>query len=719
MVESSRRAHRRALARLIAVACVASGPLSFAQARAEAHTGELPAFQTDFGGVGLLQTPTARMARVGQFSFNFAKIDPYSNYAVSLQPFSWMEAGFRYTSIDNRLFGRDIAGDRDYLDKGVDAKFLLVDERRYIPAVALGFRDFGGTGLFGSEYFVANKRWYDFDLSLGLAWGYLGNRGDINNPLRVFGDSFREREDRSSDGGGNFNVKELFTGPIGVFGGIQYRTPFEPLTLQVEYDGNDYENEPLGNPQDQDSPINLGARLRVNDYLTLSAGWERGNTVMFGGTLSANLAHLTQPKSDPAPIVPRPTSDNESGDWDTVAAQLAQNAGIDATRITREGDALVVEGTPTKYRSMPEAELRANRILHNASQSSVSMFRYRWAERGMVMREDSLPRSPLPETPLVVEPALPFSDEDYRYGVQSIAANQRGRRKPSGDVLYEAAPDRFSWRLTPAINQNYGGPDGYLYQVLARADAEFVTDAHGWFSGSLAYTLLDNFDDYDYIADSDLPRVRTFIGRYLEETDLGIYNLQYTRTGRLADNWFGMAYAGYLEMMYAGAGGEVMYRPFNSGMAIGFDANYVKQRDFDTQFGLRDYETWVGNATAYIDTGIKDVLAQISVGRYLAGDIGTTLDFSRTFDSGVRLGAYATFTDAGDDYGEGSFDKGIYISMPLDVFFTKSTRRYASVAWRPLTRDGGAKLQRRYSLYGITDERDLGKYWDNFQKAEQ
>ena len=65
-----------------------------------------------------------------------------------------------------------------------------------------------------------------------------------------------------------------------------------PLTLQVEYDGNDYENEPLNNPQEQDSPVNFGARLKVSDNLSLSAGWERGNTAMFGGTLSLNLAKL-------------------------------------------------------------------------------------------------------------------------------------------------------------------------------------------------------------------------------------------------------------------------------------------------------------------------------------------------------------------------------------------------------------------------------------------
>ncbi|MDT9694099.1 YjbH domain-containing protein, partial [Streptomyces sp. P9(2023)] len=87
--------------------------------------------------------------------------------------------------------------------------------------------------------------------------------------------------------------------------------------------------------------------------------------------------------------------------------------------------------------------------------------------------------------------------------------------------------------------------------------AEYQTDPNGWLSSSVALTVLDNLDNYEYIADSDLPRVRTFIGDYLTESTLGIENLQYTRTAKLSDNVYALGYGGLLEMMYAGAGGEV------------------------------------------------------------------------------------------------------------------------------------------------------------------
>jgi hypothetical protein len=61
--------------------------------------------QNDFGGTGLLQTPTARMAPAGELSVNANRTEPYSRYSVSLQPLDWLEGSFRYTAITNRPYG--------------------------------------------------------------------------------------------------------------------------------------------------------------------------------------------------------------------------------------------------------------------------------------------------------------------------------------------------------------------------------------------------------------------------------------------------------------------------------------------------------------------------------------------------------------------------------------------------------------------------------------
>ncbi|HEY6509672.1 MAG TPA: YjbH domain-containing protein, partial [Vicinamibacterales bacterium] len=58
-----------------------------------------------------------------------------------------------------------------------------------------------------------------------------------------------------------------------------------------------------------------------------------------------------------------------------------------------------------------------------------------------------------------------------------------------------------------------------------------------------------------------------------------------------------------------------------------------------------------------------------------------------------------------EEFGEGSFDKGVYLSIPFDTLLTRSTNSYANILWRPLTRDGGAMLARGPSLYGLTRAR--------------
>ena len=61
--------------------------------------------QNDFGGAGLLQTPTARMAPEGAISFNANRTEPYSRYSISAQPLPWLEGTIRYIAVTNRDYG--------------------------------------------------------------------------------------------------------------------------------------------------------------------------------------------------------------------------------------------------------------------------------------------------------------------------------------------------------------------------------------------------------------------------------------------------------------------------------------------------------------------------------------------------------------------------------------------------------------------------------------
>ncbi|MCC5881183.1 MAG: YjbH domain-containing protein [Halomonas sp.] len=676
---------------------------SLACAMADTSPSRLGMGQGDFGGVGLMQTPSARMAPLGGFAFSLSRTAPYRRYNLFFQPTDWLEAGFRYVEVENRQYLAAI-GDRNNLDKGIDLKLRLREESRFWPQLAVGARDIGGTGLFAAEYLVASKRWHAFDVSLGIGWGYLGNQEDFTNPLSRLDDRFERRSGFTSGGdGGSVNLGSLFSGRSAMFGGIEYQTPWRPLVLQMELEGNDYQREPQRNHQQQDSRVNLGARLRLSDTIELKAGWQRGNTAMLGISFSTNLATVSQVKRDPPPVGLGEPPAEHSDDWSGLSRELDANAGVGVYRIYQSGNSLVIEGEPTRYPSLAESEYRAGRLLHNHLDSEVDTFRFHWHERGMPLRESVHDRQAMATAATSSAQA-----NRYRHGIYAHV----GQQPAPHNVLHETSSRGFSYSLEPQLEQNFGGPDGYLYRLSANLDSEYRLGRNDWLSATLTYTVDDNLGKYRYIGPSDLPRVRTQIGDYLAETDIGISNLQYTHTSQLGDDWFVMGYGGLLETMFAGAGGEILYRPFNSDVALGLDVNWVRQRDFDQRFEMLDYSTWTGHLTGYWQTDVEDVLLKASIGRYLAGDIGVTFDVSREFDSGIRLGGWATFTDAGSDFGEGSFDKGIYLSLPLDAFFVRSTRQRAQVAWRPLTRDGGAQLARRQTLFDLTEERSMGRYWD-------
>jgi len=690
--------------------------------------------QNDWGGAGLLQTPSARMNPEGQISLTGSYSSPHARYNLSMQPFPWFEGTFRYVSINNKRYGRpELSGDQHYKDKSIDFKVRLWEESHYMPEIAFGMIDVGGTGLFSSEYLVASKRFGNFDVSLGFATGYIGNRGDIANPLRWIDDGFEVRPPTS--GAGEFNTNANFRGPIGVFGGVSWQTSLEQLLVKVELDGNDYQNEPRNVPQKQSSPINLGLVYRPRPGIELTAGIERGNTAVVGLSLNGNLknARSNAPLLDrPAPPLrrhgPNTAASDTAGDdipvyaarltdtvdWSTVADQLQTEAGIDVSRITRRDRELIVHGAQNRYFYGAQGVGRGGRVLDNALQDddSIEWFTFAHERVGMPISETSMERQAFAD---YVERRIDLHTLAHKVELNPPAQQRR-------EDLYSAPFERFRYGIGPGYQQVMGGPDSFiLYQFSANLHANWRFSRNTWLDGTVSYDLLNNFDKFRYDAPTRLPRVRTWQRQYLTTSKLTVPTLQLTTAHQLGRDWYGMAYAGYLESMYGGAGGEVLYRPFGERWALGLDINQVRQRDFDQRAGFRDYEITTGHVTGYFTFGREQrVQATISAGKYLAGDIGSTVNVARRFDNGVTMGAWATKTNISSAiFGEGSFDKGIYFSVPMDFLLPRPTRARINIAWQPLLRDGGAKLVRRYSLHGLLGERDQEFLFDNLDWVDR
>lgn len=686
--------------------------------------------QSDFGGVGLMQMPTGRMAPEGEFNFSVTGSDEYLFYNVTLQLMPWLETTIRYTQVKDLPYSSSFPDvDNEYTDKGIDFKFRLWEESEYMPEIALGVRDFAGTGLFDAEFLAATKRYSNsklgtFDFTLGMGWGYLGTRDNVTNPFCKLGDKFCERSDEFLDSGGTTNFERAFKGPAALFGGVEFQTLHEPLRFKIEYDSNDYSEDYAVVRSEVDmtphTPWNFGVLYRLGHMADLRLSYERGDTLVAGLTLNTNFNDMPSFWRDtPTPEVESNQPEELSDvDWERVTEDLDKIAGYQNTRIYVDDNTVTVVGEQKKYRDRTEAHEKAAAVLHNEMPDDIDTYAINELSRGLVGEQTIISK----------EKYRDFAQVNY-INPEIEDATAKASNKPSGESVYDGF-ERFDWGFAPKLVQTLGNAeDFYLFSVGLSGNASYWLTDNLEIGGSLYWDWYNNYDKFIYVTPPDgttVPRVRTMFRAYQNEHAVTMSNLQLTWFQEYSDTMDQQFYAGYLESMFAGVGTEFLYRPQGANWAIGADVNVISQRDPQSYFGVYD-EKWqnvpeYGRPFQVIDKGftgfvsgyyypqwefLQDLMIQVDVGQFLAGDVGTQINVSKQFKSGVIAGAFASFTDlSADEFGEGSFTKGFYLSIPFDIMTVKPSNNRANFSWQPLTRDGGQKLGRKYSLIELTDERN-------------
>ncbi|MEZ8455992.1 YjbH domain-containing protein [Vibrio cyclitrophicus] len=690
--------------------------------------------QMNFGGVGLMQMPTGRMAPEGEFNFSASFNNEYYFYNVSLQVMPWLETTIRYTQVQDLLYsgGADqdcsqnsFSGCTKYTDKGIDFKLRLIEEGYYLPEVSVGMRDFGGTGLFDGEFVAATKRFGPVDFTLGMAWGYMGTSGNFTNPLCKASDKYCDRPSDTKGNGGSVDFERWFKGDAAIYGGFEYQTPYKPLTLKLEYDGNDYSQDfPVvrgGVDMTQHTPWNVGAVYRFTDWGSAKVSYERGDTLTLGFDLSTNFNEMYSVWRDTETAELRPSGVERVDDIDmaALASQLETIAGYEQAQILVDDNSIVVKGTQVKYRDRDIAVERGATVIANAVPSYIDTYKIIENDKSMELTETT-----------VNAQAFKAAANNNYLNAQTRDASHTHELERKKSVIYHDGRERFDVSISPNLAQSFGSAENfYLYSLGLYTNASFWALNNVELSGSLYVNLIDNYDKFNYTVPSDgtdqTPRVRTLFRSYVDDP-VRLDRLQLTWFEDYGSGVYTQAYGGYLESMFAGVGGEILYRPFNQNWAIGADMTAISQRDPESWFGTFDQEIQVNpddSSRTYkvIDKGttgfitgyytpqwdfLSDTLLKVGVGKFLAGDIGTRVDFSKQFKSGVIAGAFVSLTDmTTEEYGEGSYTKGFYVSIPFDLVTVKPSSSRAGFTWLPITRDGGQVLNKQYNLFDQTDAR--------------
>ncbi len=674
---------------------------------------------SNYGNTGILQIPNARFLEEGSMRLTFSSSYPNEYTAYTASPFPWMEATYRYTEIKNKLYGpAAYSGNQTWKDKGFDLKFRLLKEGYLMPEIALGLRDLAGTGAFSSEFIVGTKSVGNFDISLGIGWGMLGLEGGLGNPFSFINETYKKRNSVGSQIGGDLGFEKWFTGRASLLGGIEYDLDKLGLRLKLEYDTTNPDRVPFPRlPVEVKSRINIGLNYYLAESLNLGVAFERGNQFRVSFTLKGLFNKDTLKKPKPKNVVRLKQEQsknllNNKGLFYRSLNRSLRDESIYIQGATLEKDHVSVSVASTKFTSFSRIAGRSYRIASALSPESVKTINLHVMNGDFEVATVSVDRGS-------ADNANNFNLSDKELLLQTkISSNTSNPFYDSSDFSPKLNFPEFSWNMSPALKHQIGGPEAfYLGQLFWRTDTTIKFKRGLSLYTTFGIDLYNNFNELNNPSYSSIPHVRSDIQDYLQEGKNNIQRMQLEYMYSPKKDWFMRFDLGLLEEMFGGFGGEILYRPFDKNIEYGLSLHKVKQREYKQRLGFRDYETTTGHLGVYYDFP-SGVSAQILAGKYLAGDVGATLDLSRRFGTGFILGVFATKTNlSSEEFGEGSFDKGFYFSIPTKLFYTDYRRGNITFGLHPLTKDGGAILVHHHSLHGIlgdSNQNSFNRDWSDF-----
>jgi len=733
-----------------------------------ADQGDSPS-PSNYGGVGLLDMHTARFLPDGYLALTTSFTKPDDRYALTFQALPWAEFTFRYAithglfdtgvPLNDRSFDLKVRlsreteylpqlamGFQDILGTGVYSAEYFVGSKRFGPldfTLGVGWGRLGSRGAFENPLGLLSKSFLTRTVNVGsggvpLLKSYFHGPDvglfagvEYDTPI----ENLRLKIEYSSDA----YVDEKrqsgndFSFPLNV--GFNY-SPFSWLNIGLSLMHGHYAGLQINalidsSAENWQSRLNPPPRFRSraeDEARTILQSGEAAAASTVPAIVTRNIdLGARQPNAEPAENVApeRQTSQSpeivsSSNGTTSNARQVPPTATVTALdpgpiaqiRQGLDSQDLVLVGTAIKqsklvtliennrYRRDTEAISRTARVLSATAPPNIEDFEITLLRVGVPLTTVTLPRSQIDNlAERDGSPAELFNASELSPGQsETLDHLQPGLFPQLGGVVY------------PVFRQSLFDPDNPVYVRFGVGATEGLRLTRSWFvEGSLLASLYDDFDQIRRDANSGLPHVRSDIAQYLKKGRVEIADLSTSYFFKLAPEIYGRARAGYLEEMFAGAGGELLYRPFGQRWAIGADLWFVQQRDYHVLFDLRHYRALTGHLTAYYQMPWHDVRLAVSAGQYLAGDKGVTFEFSRRFSTGVQIGAWFTLTNvSAKQFGEGSFDKGIRIIIPFEWVAPFATQSGYDLSLRPIQRDGGQRLNGDSILYQITEPSSYG-----------
>ena len=642
---------------------------------------------------------------------------------LTVSPFNWLEASYFYYRPSDLEWGpNNVRG--YFLDKGFNVKFIYRPKNNNVPNIAIGLDDFAGTGYFTREYLVATSIQSNIKYSLGIGWGKFAGNNSFKNPLSELSSSLLSRPLVSDNYnlGGSLSYDKWFRGNASIFGGLEWRiSNINGLNFKLEYDPFNYFDFSAVNRPDaiydirkKDSDLNIGLSYALNKHLTIDASYIKGNTfnISFNMGITFNDSLSTKPKFKPALVKQDERKKEKSIFYENLLFNLNNNSLFLQTSTLHKNSNLDLTISTADHRNAIRSSSYAAYIAKEVADLNdidLSLINVTHINAGIELNNITYIAQHLS-----AENNIPIELKIRNSILDSGNTNKflEDEFKPSINF-----PVIFS-SISPSIASHVGNPEKFYFGgINLQYISEVQFNRNLLLSTELNLPLYNNFQDTISGPSSSMRHVRTDVMQYLKEDDMYIKRMQLDYIWSPYKDIYAKITGGIFEPMFAGYGGELLFKPFDRNYNIGLELFHVKQRSFDQRFNFQDYETITGHITLgyQFAAGIE---SNLSFGRYLAKDDGYTFDIGRRTKSGFKAGVYFTRTNVSAElFGEGSFDKGFYFQIPIDLFNNEYRGNYSTFKLSPLTRDGGARLIHDKDLRGLiynSSFYELNRQWNGF-----
>ncbi len=636
------------------------------------------------GTIGLNIIPTARMDKEGTIRIGTSTTDPYLYNFLGFQVAKPLYVNVRQTSEISSLLD---SADRLY--PSLDFKLQLMEENAKRPALVIGANSAFGHKRTSSEYIALSKRKGNFDFTGGLAWGRFAGRGHIKNPFSVVSSHFEKDRDFNSDT--PQSIDGWLTGEeASFFGGIEYFTPMKGLSLKADYAAFDYGSETTTNAGfNEAQPWSVGLNYKPWKPLDLSVG------VIGGEKLIARLS----------------LQDNISK-WPGRSSAKVEPPELLYPREDYQGSHKAVLNLKT-YQSTPQQVGHTARQVANQSSATNENIEIALNHKGLKGPTLQLIRRDLEEAVLnnhgSVEEIwhdvnfLPNKTPFFR--LKNYFKNKEHKNKIKRFIL----DNRISLSEEDST---------ILYRSSALVEIENMLPLGFKLGTTPRINLADNLDNISSFRTVNANPTRSNEDSFAANR-FSIDKLYASWLYSVRKDVHVKFSAGYLEEMFGGFGGEILYRPFGKTFAIGAESWNVKRRDPDVTLALQTIgdERFTGHLNLFYELPNKNTTLFAKVGQYLDEDFGGTFGIKNNFKNGTSLEGFLTATDQRDPDIFGNKTHlygGVKVTLPFgNVPYVPAGSEFR-VTTAPFARDSGQILDAPDKLYELTEPiayRHLSQNW--------